>query len=209
MTDRAPAAALLQPGLMDRLAHDGYALAAEAGALETDAAAIDAGVGRNTAETAGRASAHAHDGTVRRARIRWLDDTTDAQHTFLVQTERLRLELNRTLYLGLGSFEAQLALTPVDGFYARHVDSFHGTQNRIVSLVAYLSANWDVADGGCLRIWPENETHGDEPARCDVVPHCATLVLMLSETIPHAVLPTRRARASIAGWFRLQGSGAG
>ena len=56
--------------------------------------------------------------------------------------------LNRALFLGLRSFEAQLAFTPTGGFYKRHLDSFAGARNRIVSLVAYLDADWHPEDGG-------------------------------------------------------------
>ena len=42
---------------------------------------------------------------------------------------------------------------------------------------------------------------GEEMAR--VVPRAGTLLLFMSEEIEHEVLPTRRDRASIAGWFRL------
>lgn len=169
-------------------------------ALQTDAAAVDAGIGR--------AEGHTHAADIRRARIRWLDSSTSAQVEFLAAAELLRLALNRNLFLGLLGFEAHLALTPVGGFYARHIDSFAGRRNRIVSVVAYLNDAWQAADGGCLRIWPPSGTDHppDHPTRInlasfDVRPESATLVLMLSETVPHQVLSSLRPRASIAGWF--------
>ena len=213
----APAASLATA--IGHLATDGFAvipdyfdgqlcqaLKAEACALDRDPAAIDAGIGRH--------SAHATDPAIRHARIRWLDAATEAQQQFLGAAETLRLNLNQRLFLGLFSFEAQLALTPPGGFYARHLDSFRGARNRIVSLVAYLSEDWQAADGGCLRIWPPSGVSPADPQPeiapapkatppIDVEPQRGTLVLMLSEVVPHAVLPAHRARPSVAGWFRV------
>ncbi len=36
-----------------------------------------------------------------------------------------------------------------------------------------------------------------------VIPHANTLVVFLSDKFPHEVLPTKRKRYSIAGWFRV------
>ena len=192
--------------LADRLAADGYvvaaghfnpalcqALAVEGLALATDPSAIDAGIGRGAQHTAAP--------EVRRARICWLDGTTAAQREFLAEAEALRTMLNRTLYLGLHTFEAQLALTPAGGFYSRHVDSFQGKRNRVVSMVAYLNADWQGPDGGALRLWPPATQ-----TAIDVRPEAGTLVLMMSEMIPHEVLLNSRPRASIAGWFRIRGN---
>ena len=193
------------PALIERLGNHGYAvvegyfdrrlchqLRCEAEALASDELAIDAGVGRG--------EAHLKDAQIRRARIRWMDRTTSAQVEFLAEAEVIRVEINRQLYLGLFAFDAQLALTPPGGFYARHVDSFRGHRNRVVSLVAYLNEGWQEAHGGCLRLWPPHA-----PATSiDIVPQCATLVLMLSEDVAHEVLPANRARSSVAGWFSLR-----
>ena len=194
--------------LIGRLASDSFAIAEnyfdyhlcaalqlEAEALAFDPLAIDAGTGRGAGRTA--------DTGVRRTRIAWIDRVTPAQIEFSREVERLQVALNRQLFLGLGACEAQLALTPVGGFYARHLDSFQGRRNRIVSLVVYLNSDWLPADGGCLRIFPPIAAQG--PSRSgnsiDVTPERATLVLMLSEDVPHEVLPSHRVRASIAGWF--------
>lgn len=190
--------------VFDRLATDGYAVAErffpsglcqalqlEAEALATDGAAIDAGIGRG--------ATHKSDVGVRRARIRWVAGSSPAQAAFLATAENLRQSINELFYLGLFDFEAQIALTPVGGFYARHCDSFHGARNRIVSLVAYLNEDWGDADGGCLRIFPPGGV-----GAVDIVPQRGTLVLMLSEDVPHEVLATHRLRASVAGWFRAR-----
>ena len=40
-----------------------------------------------------------------------------------------------------------------------------------------------------------------------VLPELGTLVIFLSEDIPHEVLPAMRDRYSIAGWFRVNDRG--
>ncbi len=139
------------------------------------------------------------DRDIRRDWIFWLNRQRPVQADFLELAEQIRLGLNRRLFLALFEFEAHLALYPPGAFYRRHFDSFRGAANRMVSLVVYLNRDWGDADGGELVLYrPES---GEEMAR--VVPRAGTLLLFMSEEIEHEVLPTRRDRASIAGWFRL------
>jgi SM-20-related protein len=39
-----------------------------------------------------------------------------------------------------------------------------------------------------------------------VIPQLNTLVLFLSERFPHEVLPAKRVRYSLTGWFRVNSS---
>lgn len=83
-------------------------------------------------------------------------------------------------------------------------DSLTGTRNRIISSVSYLTPHWREEDGGHLVLY--------DPAAPDreitrILPCAGTLVLFMSEEIPHEVLPPQRARASIAGWYRCNISG--
>lgn len=138
-------------------------------------------------------------------RIRWLKRDTLAQCLFLDQMEKLRLELNRSLYLGLFEFECHFALYPAGRGYRRHLDSLRGAANRMVSVVIYLNDSWRPSDGGELVLY-----HADSDAELTrIVPCAGTMALFLSEEIPHQVLPARRPRASIAGWFRINSSHAG
>ena len=41
----------------------------------------------------------------------------------------------------------------------------------------------------------------------DVLPRGGTLVVFLSDRFPHEVLPARRERLSLAGWFRRRSLG--
>lgn len=139
------------------------------------------------------------DRDIRRDWTFWLNRQRPVQAEFLELAEQIRLALNRRLFLALFEFEAHLALYPPGAFYRRHFDSFRGAANRMVSLVVYLNRDWDDSDGGELVLYrPEG---GEEMAR--IAPRTGTLLLFMSEEIEHEVLPTRRDRASIAGWFRL------
>ncbi|MDT8439802.1 MAG: 2OG-Fe(II) oxygenase [Wenzhouxiangellaceae bacterium] len=131
--------------------------------------------------------------------VYWLDRQVPAQARFLAFAEQLRLALNQRLFLALFQFEAHLALYPPGAGYERHVDSFRGHANRLVSLVLYLNPEWQPGDGGELVL----HLPGPPPAQRTIEPRAGTLVLMMSEEIEHEVLPARRDRASVAGWYRL------
>jgi SM-20-related protein len=65
-------------------------------------------------------------------------------------------------------------------------------------LVLYLNDGWSPAAGGELRIFDAEE-------RCrDIEPIAGRLVCFLTPGRAHAVLPTRRERLSISGWFRTR-----
>ncbi|MDX2287320.1 MAG: 2OG-Fe(II) oxygenase [Hyphomicrobiaceae bacterium] len=199
-------------GLVEALRRDGYAvapgclevglvaaLAAEARHLDAAGAVHDAGVGRG--------GAHALETRIRRSRIVWLDGASEAQQRLFATAEALRGEINRRLFLGLFEFEAQFGIHGPGDFYKRHLDSFTGARNRMVTLVIYLNENWCAEDGGALAIWPEKPlpqaTDCGAPA-LRVLPEAGTVVLMLSEDIPHEVEPATRERLAIAGWWRVR-----
>lgn len=108
--------------------------------------------------------------------------------------------LNRELFLGLWDFECQVAHYQPGDFYRRHYDAFRGRSNRRVSVVAYLNGGWLPDQAGELAIYPDMETL--EPA-LKVTPLMGTMVVFLSEDVPHEVLPAERDRYSVAGWFRV------
>ena len=74
-------------------------------------------------------------------------------------------------------------------------------------MLLYLTPDdWREADGGQLRIHGAGDAangglqsaHG---AMRDVAPTAGTLVLFDSAAVPHEVLPTRRERTVVVGWF--------
>jgi SM-20-related protein len=145
------------------------------------------------------------DRTIRKSRIAWMDGSTPAQTGFLQWAEQLREALNRNLMIGLFEFEACFAVYRPGEFYDRHLDSFEGARNRVVSLVVYLNEDWPAENGGALIVWPEGADEMAEPA-ARIQPEKAGVVFMLSETVPHAVEVTHASRFGIAAWWRVNPS---
>jgi SM-20-related protein len=144
------------------------------------------------------------DPAVRTDRVRWLDlgELTGAQHVYLTRLEELRLAINRQLLLGLFELEAHLAVYPPGSFYRKHLDQFRGIGQRVVTTILYLNDDWTEADGGQLRIYNDPE----DQSRCEeVLPVGGRLVTFLSAHFLHEVLPARRDRLSITGWFKKRG----
>ena len=132
--------------------------------------------------------------------IRWLDGSSPEQERFLQRMETIRLDVNRGLQLGVFEVEAHFALYPPGSGYERHLDAFQGDNPRRLSAVLYLNRDWVATDGGELVLF---DAEGREIRR--ILPEGGTLVLFLSQQVPHAVLPATRWRASIAAWFRVRG----
>ena len=156
----------------------------------------------------GREDAFQFDRSVRLTRISWMDGSSAAQRAFFDWAEQLRRSLNRALMIGLFDFESCYAVYPEGGFYDRHLDSFEGARNRVMSLVVYLNEDWTDEKGGALVIWPERASASDAPT-ARLLPHGAGVAFMLSETVPHAVEVTHARRYAIAGWWRVNQSGDG
>lgn len=141
---------------------------------------------------------------VRSDKICWLRGDTAASGAFLDWAEQLRQGLNRRLFLGLFDYECHYATYPEGAFYKKHLDAFKGQSNRVLSTVFYLNPQWSPGDGGELVIYDES----GEQVLEKVLPEYGTLVIFLSESFPHEVLPAGRERCSIAGWFRVNNSSA-
>ena len=189
----------------DALAEDGWAcnteflpdttwraLDAEVRARHADGGFDAAGVG--TRKTRRVAS------DVRGDRIRWLEPTaaSAALQDALSRLDDLRVTLNRELQLGLFEFEGHFALYPPGAGYRRHRDQHRGSRARTLSCALYLNAEWKAEDEGQLRLYMES---GGGDYR-DVLPEGGTLVCFLSGRFWHEVLPARRERLSLTGWFR-------
>jgi SM-20-related protein len=167
------------------------ALAAEARALRAAGAFRPGGVGAD-----GRQAAE-----LRGDEVLWLDASapSTAQRGVLDQLEALRLELNRECLLGLFELEAHFAVYPPGAGYPTHVDRLRDDDARVLSIALYLNADWQPEDGGALRLYLEA---AGRPPYADIPPVGGTLVAFLSERFPHAVLPARRERLGLTGWFR-------
>ena len=141
--------------------------------------------------------------------IHWLDENhaSVAQLTYFKEMESLRCQLNQQLYLGLNSLECHLALYPIGSAYPKHLDRFqlhddsHLAQRQI-SCILYLNQDWLAEDGGYLRLHINDDGKTKlNIAHLDIAPIAGRLIVFLSDTFYHEVLPTHRARMSLTAWF--------
>lgn len=174
---------------------EGFLGAARIEALRDEATGLQA-LGRF--RPAGLGLAGELDARVRGDEILWLEPEFAPVASRLLRGEldAVRAALNQVTYLGLHEFEGHYAVYPAGAAYERHLDKFRDNNRRVVSLVLYLNRDWSAEQGGELRLYPSDT----EPVT--VQPRGGTLVCFLSERVPHEVLPARRARLSLTGWFR-------
>ena len=118
------------------------------------------------------------------------------QQAFADRIDVLRIELSRSLMLGLVDSESHYAVYQPGTGYARHLDRLRDNDGRVVSAVFYLNDAWQESEGGALRRHMADHSHRD------IYPHTGTLLLFLSAQFEHEVLPATRDRMSIACWMR-------
>ncbi len=146
----------------------------------------------------GRRDDYQRDTTIRSDRIRWIEPSLDAGQQYLALMDELRGALNRRLYLGLFDYECHYARYEPGAFYRKHLDSFTGSRNRVLSTVLYLNRDWRTEEGGELCLYR------DEKGIETILPEWNRFAIFLSERFPHEVKPATRERLSIAGWFRVR-----
>lgn len=132
--------------------------------------------------------------------IQWLEPDDSAVTEFLCWMDKLRLAINKRLFLGLFDFESHYAVYAPGAFYQKHRDAFKGNPGRKLSSVLYLNPDWDLVAGGELVLYDDA---GDNQL-IRLAPECGKMVVFLSEEFPHEVLPATQLRKSIAGWFRIK-----
>ena len=149
----------------------------------------------------GRGKSFHVDENLRADYIRWIDDYQEnagiSQAKELI--EDLRMQVNRSLFLGLNDFEGHLTHYPAGIGYTKHVDRFQDNNARTLSFVSYLNENWTDRDGGSLKIYARGNI--DELA-AEVLPVSGRAVIFMSAEIYHAVSPNQRSRYSLTGWYR-------
>jgi SM-20-related protein len=149
----------------------------------------------------GRGEALQRDPGIRGDQVLWLNESrlTPGQRVYLDAMERLRQHINGQLFLGLFELESHFAMYPPGSRYRKHLDRFRDSDSRVVSCILYLNPDWQPADGGQLRLYLQDGS-------VDLQPEAGVLVCFLSARYYHEVLPARRARLSITGWFRTRSS---
>ncbi|WP_461100573.1 2OG-Fe(II) oxygenase [Spirosoma koreense] len=141
--------------------------------------------------------------TIRGDEILWLnaDTATSDEAAFLHRIDAFVDYLNETCYLGLREHEFHYAVYPVGTFYKRHLDQFRSDSRRKLSVIYYLNAGWQEADGGQLALYlPSSD--GQSEQQVTILPMAGRLVCFESGRLEHEVLPATRERLSITGWLK-------
>ena len=131
----------------------------------------------------------------------WLEenDSNASIQAYFSKMHTLKKAINEALFMNLHALETHLAIYPVGSTYQKHLDQFAHTENRRqISSILYLNEDWQAGDGGELRLYLEDKTH------LDILPTGGKLVLFLSAKFWHEVLPAKRDRISLTGWFRTR-----
>ena len=141
--------------------------------------------------------------TLRGDFIHWIEasDASEAEMVYLNAMTELQHAINQAFFLGLFELESHFAIYPPGAGYQKHLDQFIGKEERKVSCILYLNENWHSEDGGQLRMYLDKK---DERRFVDITPQAGTLVVFLSSDFLHEVLPAKRERISVTGWFRTR-----
>ncbi len=144
---------------------------------------------------AGIRRGHEVDVSVRSDELAFLtkDETSGALSVAVTHFERLMQDLNDAAWLGLRTFDLQLAHYAPGAHYARHRDAFLGQDNRRITAIVYLNPGWVFEDGGQLRL------HVEPPVELE--PMLDRLVVFRSEVVEHEVLRARADRWALTAWY--------
>ena len=136
----------------------------------------------------------------------WVNEDSEnfAEIYYFEVMNALQNQLNKALFLGLHTLESHFAIYPIGAFYKKHIDQFRNDalKNdglRQVSCILYLNEHWSADDGGELRLYLDEQ---DLSQTLDIAPLGGTLVVFMSARFHHEVLPARRERISLTGWFK-------
>ena len=135
--------------------------------------------------------------------IHWIEasQACKIEQIYLDSMSSLQQAINKSFFLGLFELESHFAIYPPGAGYQKHFDRFIGRNERKVSCILYLNEDWTKDYGGALRMYLDQK---DENNYIDITPQAGTLVVFLSEEFLHEVLPAKRERISLTGWFRTR-----
>lgn len=140
---------------------------------------------------------------IRSDSIIWLEESDPdlAVKSWISGMDELSAYIRRELFLSVWTYEGHLARYPGGGFYKPHLDQHADTLARQISIITYLNDDWLDTDGGQLRIYTDLAKGVNGPY-LDVLPKAGTVVVFRSGEFWHEVLPSKRPRLSLTGWFR-------
>jgi SM-20-related protein len=138
------------------------------------------------------------DTKIRGDRVYWLDRKHENLHenAFLDLIDAFVLYLNRTCFTGITGYEFHYTYYEIGTYYKKHLDQFKNNHSRQFSMICYLNENWELKDGGELRIY-NLESHQN------ISPQNGKSVFFRSNELLHEVLTTNKERLSITGWFKI------
>ncbi len=125
----------------------------------------------------------------------WIDPLNPPEEfrKILDMLGEIRTSLNREIFLGAQEYECHLAYYPEGSFYKKHIDRFENDSSRVLSFVFYLHPEWKDGDGGELVLYAEKEIA--------VRPFPGSLIVFLSDGLPHEVKAGTFERRSFTGWM--------
>lgn len=137
---------------------------------------------------------------IRSDEILWLDKNDSDLLFFAEICDKIQTELAQGLMLPIQNYELHWARYPAhSGGYDEHLDQsqtkdlFHG--ERLITFILYLNDSWQSEDGGQLKIRLPEQIMSIEP-------QCGTMILFRSDSLWHQVIPAKKDRWSLTGWFR-------
>ena len=192
--------------IVERIAEEGYAVIENfLSQQEVEALVLQAQSLQNAGEMhkATTGVAKVENATRRGDFIHWIEEcqASKAEMFYLGAMAELQQAINQAFFLGLFELESHFAIYPPGAGYQKHLDQFIGKEERKVSCILYLNDNWHSDDGGQLRMYLDKK---DDKRFIDITPQAGTLVVFLSSDFLHEVLPAKRERMSITGWFRTR-----
>jgi SM-20-related protein len=89
----------------------------------------------------------------------------------------------------------------LDCFASNDPNNSQRQSQRKISCIVYLNQDWKNEDGGQLRLYLNETDASNNEKSIDILPISGRSVIFLSDTFYHEVLPARRERISLTGWF--------
>lgn len=132
---------------------------------------------------------------IRSDHILWINEAFEYAQQHIQTLNALSQQLNQSFYLGIKEVEAHFACYHAGEFYALHRDNPQQKNDRVVSTVYYLHAEWQADWGGELRLQ-------DKHHQWHIIqPQPNRMVLFLSDLL-HEVIQSKQQRLSITAWLR-------
>lgn len=134
---------------------------------------------------------------IRSDMIYWLSQEHNDLHenSFFTLMDAFVAYLNKTCYTGITGYEFHYAYYDTGTSYKRHLDQFKENTDRAYSMIMYLNENWQLEDGGQLRIYHDDNTQ-------TISPRSGKCVFFKSSELEHEVLLSHKPRMSITGWLK-------